>query len=297
MKHSGKRIIGYTLGDQSGIGPEVITKALASQQLNQDVAYKLIGHRVDVPIGIPNEVSARYAYEHLLLATKALKSGEIDAIVTAPVCKDTLHQVGFDYPGQTEFFADQLHVKNYAMCLSGEHLTVGLASIHTALKNVPEEINTVDLVRIALLLTDFCHKKGISHPNIALAGLNPHAGEEGAFGLEEELFIRPAISELKKLGLDASFFGPEVPDCVYRDAYEGKFDAVLAPYHDQGLIPLKLVDFHTAVNITLGLPRPRISPDHGTAFAIAGKDIANPSSTLHAFNLAAKIALSSSQNH
>ena len=139
-------------------------------------------------------------------------------------------------------------------------------------------------------MKNFCLRKGILRPRIALAALNPHAGEHGAFGDEDGTIIAPAVERLGVIHPDAEFDGPSVPDCVYRDAVEGNYDAVLAPYHDQGLIPLKLVDFHTAVNVTLGLPRPRLSPDHGTAFNLAGAGKANPSSTIHAFQLAVRMA-------
>lgn len=285
-----KPVIGYTLGDQSGIGPEVISAALASGELPGEAEYRLIGCRADVPLGKPNPESAKYAFEHLEQAALALREGAVDAVVTAPVCKETLHDAGFRWPGQTEFFAERLETDNYAMCLTGKRLTVGLATIHTSLQSVPSLLNTEELVRIGTLLKDFCLRKGIRRPRIALAALNPHAGEHGAFGDEDGTIIAPAVEQLGSLFPDAVFDGPSVPDCVYRDAVEGIYDAVLAPYHDQGLIPLKLVDFHTAVNVTLGLPRPRLSPDHGTAFNLAGTGRANPSSTIHAFQLAVRMA-------
>lgn len=284
-----KPVIGYTLGDQSGIGPEVIAAALASGELPARAEYRLIGRRVSVPSGRPNPESAKYAFEHLEQAAQALREGAVDAVVTAPVCKETLHDAGFRWPGQTEFFAERLETENYAMCLTGKRLTVGLATIHTSIRSVPSLLNTEELVRIGGLLKDFCLRKGIARPRIALAALNPHAGEHGSFGEEDEAIISPAVERLMKIHPDAVFEGPSVPDCVYRNAVEGCHDAVLAPYHDQGLIPLKLVDFHTAVNVTLGLPRPRLSPDHGTAFSLAGTGKANPSSTIHAFQLAVRM--------
>lgn len=285
-----KPVIGYTLGDQSGIGPEVISAALASGELPEDAEYRLIGKRVELPPGRPNAESAKHAFDHLEQAAHALRDGTVDAVVTAPVCKETLHEAGFRWPGQTEFFAERLKTDNYAMCLTGKRLTVGLATIHTSLQSVPSLLETEELVRIGTLLKDFCIRKGIMRPRIALAALNPHAGEHGAFGDEDGNIIAPAVGRLRAIHPDAAFDGPSVPDCVYRDAVEGNYDAVLAPYHDQGLIPLKLVDFHTAVNVTLGLPRPRLSPDHGTAFNLAGTGKANPSSTIHAFQLAVQMA-------
>ena len=177
-----KPVIGYTLGDQSGIGPEVISAALASGELPEDAEYRLIGKRVELPPGRPNAESAKHAFDHLEQAAHALRDGTVDAVVTAPVCKETLHEAGFRWPGQTEFFAERLKTDNYAMCLTGKRLTVGLATIHTSLQSVPSLLETEELVRIGTLLKDFCIRKGIMRPRIALAALNPHAGEHGAFG-------------------------------------------------------------------------------------------------------------------
>ena len=280
-------VIGYTLGDQAGIGPEIMAKALP--QLPQGAEYRLIGRRVAATPGKPDENTARAALEHLELAAEALHSGTIDAVVTAPVCKEGLHAAGFRFPGQTEFFAARLGVgENFAMCLAGRHLTVALGTIHEALHRVPQLLGVAGLVRIGTLLADFLQRTGRAAPRIAVAALNPHAGEGGAFGREEMDIITPAVQQLQAALPACSVSGPCVPDCVYRDAVQGLYDAVLSPYHDQGLIPLKLVDFDNAVNVTLGLPRLRVSPDHGTAFNIAGKGIANPSSTIRAFELAVK---------
>lgn len=280
-------VIGYTLGDQAGIGPEIIAKALP--QLPRGAEYRLIGGQVAATPGKPDETTARAALEHLEMAAEALRCGSIDAVVTAPVCKEGLHAVGFQFPGQTEFFAARLGVgENYAMCLTGRHLTVALGTIHEALARVPQQLTTAELVRIGRLLADFLLRTGRAAPRIAVAALNPHAGEGGAFGREEIDTISPAVLQLQAALPACTVTGPCVPDCVYRDAVQGLYDAVLCPYHDQGLIPLKLVDFDNAVNVTLGLPRLRVSPDHGTAFNIAGKGVANPSSTIRAFELALK---------
>lgn len=283
-------IIGYTLGDQAGIGPEVISKALSS--LSDEAEYRLIGSALAATPGRPTTETARAAFEHLELAAAALKEGTIDAVVTAPVYKEGLHKVGFPFPGQTEFFADRLGITDFAMCLTGERLTVALATTHVALADVPQLLRTEELVRVGALLCRFLHRKGIARPRLALAGLNPHNGEAGAFGDEEARLIAPAAEQLQQLLPWADITGPCVPDCVYRDAAEGRFDGVLAPYHDQALIPLKLLDFDNAVNATIGLPRLRVSPDHGTAFGIAGQNIANPASTIRAFRLACRTASS-----
>lgn len=278
-------IIGYTLGDQAGIGPEIIAKALAALQPS-DAEYRLIGSSIPCTPGYASIETAQAALDHLEQAAQALKEGQIDALVTAPVCKESLHRVGFPFPGQTEFFANRLGVKDFAMCLTGNKLTVALATTHVALADVPRLLHTQELVRVGKLLAHFLRRTGMASPKIAVAGLNPHNGEAGAFGDEEQRIISPAITLLQNQCEWAQFCGPGVPDCVYREAAGGRYDAVLAPYHDQALIPLKLIDFDSAVNATLGLPRLRVSPDHGTAFDIAGKGIANPSSTIRAFQVA-----------
>lgn len=282
-------VIGYTLGDQAGIGPEVIAQAL--KNVPSGAEYRLIGHAIPCFPGHPTSETARVAWDHLEAAAEALREGTIDSVVTAPVCKEGLHQVGFPFPGQTEFFANRLDVSNYAMCLTGRHLTVALGTIHIALADVPTKLATDELIRIGSLLAEFLYRTGKNSARIAVAGINPHNGEGGAFGNEESQIITPAVVRLQELFPQMRIYGPCVPDCVYREAIQGHYDAVLAPYHDQGLIPLKIVDFDNAVNATLGLPRLRVSPDHGTAFALAGKGLANPASTQRAF----EIALSSVQ--
>ncbi len=289
-------VIGYTLGDQAGIGPEIVAAALAHLPQRDDVEYRLVGERIDCELGKPNQKTAQAAWDHLELAAAGLKDGSLDAVVTAPICKEGLHELGFNYPGQTEFFADRLGVSDFAMCLSGARLTVVLATTHVALRDVADLLTIPEIVRVGKLLAAFLRRTGRMKgecPRIAVAGLNPHNGENGAFGDEESRLIAPAVAQLQAdcVG-EAIFVGPCVPDVVYRDAADGLYDAVLAPYHDQALIPLKLLDFDTAVNATIGLPRLRVSPDHGTAFAIAGKGIANPSSMICAFELALQSARS-----
>ncbi len=276
-------VIGYTLGDQAGIGPEVIAAALSV--LPHGAEYRCMGKKTDAVPGVPTENTAAVALEHLENAAEALKEGRIDAVVTAPVCKEGLHRLGFTFPGQTEFFAARMGVTNFAMCLTGKHLTAALTSTHVALRDVADLLRSEELVRVGLLLSAFLKKIGKANPRIALAGLNPHNGESGAFGDEESRIIAPAVRELQSRE-PGVFCGPCVPDCVYRDAAAGEYDAIVAAYHDQALIPLKLLDFDNAVNATIGLPRLRVSPDHGTAFSIAGRGIANPSSTIRAFELA-----------
>ncbi len=281
--------IGITIGDPAGIGPEIIDKALKSDKI-PDAEYVVYGHALGVQAGAPSLDSAKIALDALEEGAKALKTGNIAALVTAPICKKNLQQVGFNFPGQTEFIAQRLSSNSQpysvAMCMTGKHLTVGLVTIHEALVKVPTLLNQKQIERTGGLLTEFCLKKGILNPRIAVLGLNPHAGEQGLFGNEEQTVITPAIVNLSKIFPQAIISGPHSADTLFHQAYHGDYDAVLCMYHDQGLIPFKLVDFEEGVNVTLGLPHPRTSPDHGTAFDIAGKNIANPSSMIAAIKLA-----------
>ena len=282
------RII-ITLGDPAGIGPEVIDLALASAAIPTGFEIEVLGDR---SAGIPSKPDARSAAAALAAldeAVRQLKNGSADAVVTGPISKENLQSLGFPFPGQTEYFADAFGVTDYGMLLTGATLSVGLATIHEPLAKVPTLLTQELIERIGLLTAGFLTRRGISLPRIAVAGLNPHAGENGAFGDEETRIIQPAIDLLNKAGI-GTFSGPAVPDAIFREAALGHYDAVLAMYHDQGLIPLKLLDFDTAVNVTLGLPKPRTSPDHGTAFTIAGKNIANPSSMIAAIRLACELA-------
>jgi 4-hydroxythreonine-4-phosphate dehydrogenase len=278
-----------TLGDPAGVGPEVIDLALASTLLPRGFDIEILGDRSAGTLGKPDARSAAAALAALDEAVRQLKNGTADAVVTGPVSKERLQALGFPFPGQTEYFADAFGVGNYGMLLTGATLTVGLATIHEPLAKVPDLLTVARIARIGTLTAEFLKRRGIHQPRIAVAGLNPHAGENGAFGDEEIRIIRPAIDQLNNSGA-AIFTGPAVPDAIFRDAAQGRFDAVLAMYHDQGLIPLKLLDFDTAVNVTLGLPKPRTSPDHGTAFSIAGKNLASPSSMIAAIRLACELA-------
>jgi 4-hydroxythreonine-4-phosphate dehydrogenase len=282
------RII-ITLGDPAGIGPEVIDQALATLEIPAGFEISVIGDRSAGTLGKPDARSAAAALAALDEAVRQLKNGAADAVVTGPVSKQGLQALGFPFPGQTEYFAHAFAVTDYGMLLTGATLSVGLATIHEPLAKVPELLTVERIVRIGLLTADFLHCRGIPHPRIAVAGLNPHAGENGAFGDEEIRIIQPAIHHLNASS-QGIFTGPAVPDAIFREAAHGHFDGVLAMYHDQGLIPLKLLDFDTAVNVTLGLPKPRVSPDHGTAFSLAGKNLANPSSMLAAIRLACQLA-------
>lgn len=278
-----------TLGDPAGIGPEIVDRALASGKIPKNHEFEILGDRSTATPGKPDRESALAALDALKSAALELKCGRAAAVVTAPVCKHQLKAIGFSFPGQTEFFAAAFDAKRFGMLLTGKHLTVGLATIHEPLCRVPQLLSAESIINIGTLTAGFLHQRGIARPHIAVAGLNPHAGEHGEFGDEETRIIQPAIHALNALNI-ADFHGPAVPDAIFRDAAHSKHDAVIAMYHDQGLIPLKLLDFDNAVNVTLGLPVIRTSPDHGTAFDIAGKDIADPSSMISAIKLACELA-------
>ena len=283
--------IGITLGDPAGIGPEVVFAALESVQLPEGICVDVIGSSEGHTAGKLTDTSALAAVDAMEEAARRLLAGEVQAVVTGPVCKHALHRVGFEFPGQTEFFAARAGVENFAMCLTGGKLTVALVTAHVPLAMVPEMLSEAEIVRVGCLLRDFLVLKGKENSRIAVAGLNPHAGEQGDMGREEIDVIAPAVACLRRTG---NFVGPLPPDTLFHRAVEGDFDGVLCMYHDQGLIPLKLHAFHEGVNVTLGLPFIRTSPDHGTAFDIAGRGIARPDSMRQAIQLAAELALARS---
>ena len=291
--------IGITLGDCAGIGPEIVDLALTSNRLTRSVECKIVGKYPGSRPGNPTAETARAAAAALEEAVTLARRGELNAVVTGPVHKARMSEVGFRFPGQTEFFAERCGVKNFAMCLTGGKITVALVTVHIPLRKAASALKQSEIVRVGLLLADFLDSRSIAAPRIAVAGLNPHAGESGKFGCEEIEIIAPAVAELNRLLLTShqsrvAFSGPHSSDTVFHRAIQGEFDAVLCMYHDQGLIPLKLHAFYQGVNVTLGLPFPRTSPDHGTAFEIAGKGIARPDSMIAAINLAAKLTASSS---
>jgi 4-hydroxythreonine-4-phosphate dehydrogenase len=292
---SNKPRIGITLGDCAGIGPEIVDLALSTNRITRTAQFKVIGKYPGSRPGNPTAETARAAAAALEEAVTLTRRGELDAIVTGPVHKARMYDAGFKFPGQTEFFAERCGVKNFAMCLTGGKITVALVTAHLPLRTAASALNPSEIVRVGLLLADFLNSRSITAPRIAVAGLNPHAGESGKLGHEEIEIIAPAIAELNRLLLTShqsqpAFTGPHSPDTVFHRTIEGEFDAVLCMYHDQGLIPLKLHAFYEGVNVTLGLPFPRTSPDHGTAFEIAGKGIARPDSMITAINLAAELA-------
>ncbi|MBU3665024.1 MAG: 4-hydroxythreonine-4-phosphate dehydrogenase PdxA [Chthoniobacterales bacterium] len=283
---SARPVLGLTCGDPAGIGPEIVRACLSDPALPQTCEFRVVGCDSSDNSGHPSAASARAAWDSMKEAAGLLQSGEIQGIVTGPVCKQSLHKIGFPFPGQTEFFAARAGADNYAMCLTGGSLTVALVTIHVPLRDVARLLRTEEVVRVGQLLQDFARKRLGREPRIAVAGLNPHAGEGGDFGEEDEKIIAPAVG---KLAAHGNFSGPWAPDTIFHRAVRGEFDAVLCMYHDQGLIPLKLLAFDTGVNVTLGLPFVRTSPDHGTAFEIAGTGKASHTSMMAAIKLAAEL--------
>jgi 4-hydroxythreonine-4-phosphate dehydrogenase len=283
--------IGITLGDPAGIGPEIVRAALASGRLPGKADYSVIGPAVDCSLGQPTKETARAALAALEESVALARSGQIHAVVTGPIHKARMYEIGFPFPGQTEFFADRCGTTNFAMLLTGGKLTVALVTTHLPFRDVPSALNKDEIVRVGLLLEDFLRRRKIRESRIAVAGLNPHAGESGALGCEEIEIIAPAVAELEEACRGRAIVaGPFSPDTLFHHAANGDWDGVLCMYHDQGLIPLKLHAFHEGVNVTLGLPFPRTSPDHGTAFEIAGKGVARPDSMIVAITLAVELA-------
>lgn len=304
--------IAVTMGDPQGIGPEVIVKALSSKALLGQAEYVIFGHQKAfaglagftalcrhprvrfVAVGTKTGKltplkSGKLAFESLEAAVALLKSGGADALVTAPISKSRIAKAGFAFPGHTEYFCARFGVKKYAMMLFHSRLKVVLVTIHLPLKNIFAAITRKNIQeKLSLTADALVHHFGQKKPRIAVCGLNPHAGEDGLLGHEENRIIRPAIAAFRRMRryAHAQVSGPHAADTVFHDALNGRFDAVLCHYHDQGLIALKTTGFDEGVNMTLGLPFVRTSPDHGTAFDIAGKDRANPKSMIMAIRVA-----------
>jgi 4-hydroxythreonine-4-phosphate dehydrogenase len=311
--------IAISLGDPCGIGPEIVARALAARPDVDAVVYGDTGvlaraagaagvpappaDRVrgvtslspgDVPPGKPNDAAGQAQLAYLAAATTAALAGEVAALVTAPISKQWIARAGFAFPGHTEYLASRAGVDEFAMMLAGPRLRVTVATTHVPLRDVARLLTADGIASTIWLTADALARRfGIAAPRVAVAGLNPHAGEAGRFGDEEDRLVRPAIelgrARIAAAGRRAEISGPHVPDVVFREAASGRFDAVVALYHDQGLIPLKLLHFDEGVNVTLGLPFVRTSPDHGTAYDIAGTGRASADSFLAAFDLAARL--------
>jgi len=327
-----KNWIGIPLGDVTGIGPEVTLKAIAAEAKNDDARCLLIGdadcvQRLNRKLGLnlplkqfsgygdsgrffvtnplaeslpENLPAGSPAAAHAAIASLRDGAGrclrrELDALVTAPVNKEAIIRAGHKFIGQTEFLSGLAGANRTAMMLLGHDeknrwLRVALATIHISIKSVPKKLTAEKIALAIELAAQACRDLQLPRARVAVCGLNPHAGEGGEFGDEEIKVITPAVLAAQKRGLDV--VGPLSGDTVFHYALQGDFDAVVAMYHDQGLAPLKAVAFDTGVNWTLGLPFIRTSPDHGTAYDIAGKGTANPSSMIAAIRLAKQLAKS-----
>ena len=316
MKNKRNKIkVGISVGDLNGIGPEVIlktfqnsmmfdlctpivfasTKALSYHKkilnlknnlhgiLNINNAFpnklnvlNLWKEPVPMSLGKPTQEIGKYAVDSFVKAVEALKKGEIDVLVTAPFNKETIQSDVFDFPGHTDYLAQELEGKPLMFMITDD-LKVGLVTDHVPLKYVASQITPQKIRdKIAVMQQSLIQDFGIEKPEIAVLGLNPHCGDGGIIGKEDDEIIRPTIEQLKEEG--ALVFGPYASDSFFGSGAYQKFDAVLAMYHDQGLIPFKTLSFGKGVNFTAGLDKIRTSPDHGTAYEIAGKGIANPDS-------------------
>jgi 4-hydroxythreonine-4-phosphate dehydrogenase len=309
--------LAITLGDPAGVGPEVVVKALArddvraachpvvigDREVLSETAARL-GERLDVEVvdetplshharrpGHPSVAGGRASYRYIEAAARLAMRDAVDAIVTAPINKAWVTRAGFPISGHTELLRDLTGAPDVRMMLAGERLRVVLVTMHVALAAVPRALTVASVARTIAIADDHLRRfHGLARPRLAVAGLNPHAGEGGLFGNEEARIIAPAVRRARRAGAHVS--GPHAADSLFFRAVEGEFDAVIAMYHDQGLIPLKLLHFHDGVNVTMGLPIVRTSPDHGTAYDIAGTGAADPGSMVAALLLAARMAVS-----
>ncbi len=326
-----KPVIGITLGDINGIGPEVVIKSLMDARMLNLITPVIFGstktlayyrkmfnmhnfqysqvkteglvntHRVNVVncweemveirAGKVTEEGGRAAFRALEKAVHYLREGFIDALVTAPINKKNMPAGDFNFVGHTEYLTKAFGAKSSLMLMVSEELRVGLVSTHIPLREVPDLVTTENVeLKIKIFLKTLRENFSVEKPKIAVLGLNPHAGEEGLIGSEETDVLIPLVNKFKKQG--KLVFGPYPSDGFFGDLQYRKFDGILAMYHDQGLIPFKLLEFEKGVNFTAGLPVVRTSPDHGTAYAIAGKNEADPTSMREAIFLAAKIVKS-----
>ena len=309
--------IAITMGDPTGIGPEIVAKAISSPEildmchpvilgdekvlmdaikilevgsLNAETRIKNLSNLDPTKIkpGKPDKACGEAMLAYIKGAVSMVLDDEADAVVTAPINKEAINRIVLNFIGHTEFLADLTKTERFCMMLASDKLRVSLVTTHAPLKDVPKLLSRGKILEKTMLtyraMVDLF---GISSPRIGVASLNPHGGEEGIFGEEEETIILPAVEEAKRSG--AYVEGPLPPDTLFCKAYEGQYDAVVAMYHDQGLIPLKLLSFRESVNVTLGLPIIRTSVDHGTAYDIAGKGVADPTSLVNAIKMAVEM--------
>ena len=291
--------IGITAGDPAGIGPEISAKATDDAGLRamcEPIVYGPVtaAELAGFVRGRVTAAAGRAAYDAIVRAVEDARAGRIDAIVTAPINKEAFAEAGLPWPGHTDLLAHLTGAPRVAMMFYADALRVVLATVHVPLRQVPEVLTRARLEDTIELSAAELPRFGLPSPKLAVAGLNPHAGEHGLLGHEEDDVIAPAIAACAARGIDVR--GPFPADTLFNRAMKGEFDAVIACYHDQGLIPVKLVAFGRAVNVTLGLPIIRTSVDHGTAFDIAGRGIADPSSLIEAVRLAVRLAVFRANN-
>jgi 4-phospho-D-threonate 3-dehydrogenase / 4-phospho-D-erythronate 3-dehydrogenase len=284
--------VGITVGDPAGIGPEIARKAATHAEVLAVCEPVLYGPSTPSELasfatGCVSAAAGRAAYDAILVAVADARAGRIDAIATAPINKEAFAAAGVPWRGHTELLAHLTGSTRFAMMFYAEELRVVLATVHIALADVPRALTAELLESIVSLTAEELPRFGHARARLAVAGLNPHAGEHGVIGGEEDAVMRPAIEACRRNGIDVA--GPFPADTIFLRAMKGEFDAVIACYHDQGLIPIKLAAFGRAVNVTIGLPIVRTSVDHGTAFDIAGRGIADPSSLIEAIKLAARL--------
>jgi 4-hydroxythreonine-4-phosphate dehydrogenase len=282
--------IGITVGDPAGIGPEIARKAEEDPRVREVCEPVLYGPPADARFepGVLSAEAGRAAYEAICRAVADAVAGRLGGIATAPVNKLAFAKAGLPWKGHTDLLGHLTGSQRVAMMFWSEPLKVVLATVHVPLADVPRELSRERLDGIIDLTAAALPRFGIAAPRLALAGVNPHAGEDGVIGSEEQRVLRPAVDAARARGVRID--GPFPGDTIFVRASRGEFDAVIACYHDQGLIPVKLLAFGRAVNVTLGLPIVRTSVDHGTAFDIAGKGIADAGSLVEAIVLAARLA-------
>ena len=282
--------IAITSGDPSGIGPEIATKAADDARVRavcDPIVYSPPEPEVFKP-GILSAAAGQASYDLIVRAVRDTQAGLVDGLATAPVNKEAFRLAGLPWTGHTDLLAHLTHAPHVAMMFHSDVLRVVLATVHVPLAEVSRVLTRESLTATIRLVASELPRFGIAHPRIGVAGVNPHAGEHGLFGREEIDVVAPAIETCRAEGIDVS--GPFPGDTVFVRATRGAFDVVIACYHDQGLIPVKLLAFGQAVNVTIGLPIIRTSVDHGTAFDIAGLGVADPGSMVAAVLLAATLA-------
>jgi 4-hydroxythreonine-4-phosphate dehydrogenase len=293
-------LIAVTMGDPAGIGPEIIARAFGEEDFRKHNRAIVVGDAgileraarlLDLALRanvVAEPEDAAFEPRYVERATHLASEGRVGAIATAPLNKEAMHLAGHKYPGHTEILAELTGTKDYAMMLVTDELKVIHVSTHISLKEAIERARPEREFAVIRLAHESLQKLGVESPRVAVAGLNPHAGENGLFGTEDAEHIAPAVAAAVEEGIDAT--GPHPPDTVMMRARKGAFDIVVVQYHDQGHIPIKLMGFDTGVNVTVGLPFFRTSVDHGTAFDIAGTGKADPASLRAAIDLARRLA-------